>query len=187
MPASRPSTQSSQPGHLNCPRSKVATASRESPCLLPRGAGGGHLPRAGQVSLTGTQRRRKRRRERRSAKTLGGDCSHSDSPRRLSERNECLRRGQKYITKRAASWVDASFSPRPPNIRVSFLIDQGGRAQTCARLYTFSKSAVRCLWVVGCGLQAVGQGEGLGLKQITSVSPLSNPRCKPEIRAVHQI
>ena len=105
--------QSSRPGHLSCPQSTVAIASRESPCLLPRGAGGGggHLPGAEQVGLTGTRRRRKRRRKGRSVKTLGS--SHSHSLGRLSARNERLRRGQKYIATRADSWVDASFSPAP--------------------------------------------------------------------------
>lgn len=85
--------QSSRPGHLSCPQSTVAIASRESPCLLPRGAGGGggHLPRAEQVGLTGTRRRRKRRRKGRSVKTLGGVHSHSLG--RLSARNKHLRRG----------------------------------------------------------------------------------------------
>lgn len=87
-----------------------AQASR---CRLPPGAGegGGYLPRAGQVTLTAT----KRRREGRSAKTLCSrrhrDCDSRGNSRLRSER---LRRRQNCITMRAASWVDSGCSTAPP-------------------------------------------------------------------------
>ena len=104
LTAGPPQLPSEQSGHSLAGEPLPASARRRRGTLTASGAG--------QPDWDSEEEKEEEGREER--ETLGGDCSHSDGPRRLSERNECLRRGQKYITKRAASWVDASFSPRPP-------------------------------------------------------------------------